>query len=189
MAAPIVETGIPRIVQILAFQLLWLILVVSAVRGGEIFAIGCMLLWVCIHLRYSLRAKQDIQLLLLACALGPIADTVLINTQLISYSGFAPLSFLPPLWVFALWANFALLLHNNMAMLRNHPYLLATMAVISAPIAYWSGAKLGAASLASPNWQPLCVVALSWGIILPVLAVLSSKLHASHSAASVQTST
>lgn len=163
----------PKLPNILGFQLVWLSLVASPALDQQIPALLLAALWMLLHFRYSAHRRADLQLLLTALALGPLCDTLLLHLQLVDYHGLQPLSGLPPLWVYALWAHFSLLLNHGMNLLRRQPVLVGIIVLLSAPVAYCAGARLGAAVLAQPLWQPLLVIMLCWSLVVPLLLRLS----------------
>ncbi len=166
--------AMPTLINLLAFQMLWLLLVWSAFHQLELQALGVTLVWLAVHLKFSRHRRSDIRLMLLALLCGPLCDTLLIQLNLIEYRGYAPIAGLPPLWIYALWVNFSQLFNHSLIVLHGRPWLTAIMAMVSAPLAYSSGAWLGAAELATPSWPGLLTVTLCWGLILPLLMRFSA---------------
>ena len=86
-----------------------------------------------------------------------------------------PKTFSPP-WMVALWLNFAATLNVSLAWLREERYqLAAAFGAIGGPIAYYSGAKLGATEML-PSQGGMLVLAIGWGVMTPVLAWLARAL-------------
>lgn len=169
------DSGLPPLAKLLAFQLLGFALVASPALHLDVFAVALLCLWLPLHLYFSPRAGADRRMLLAALLLGPSCDLVLLHSGLIEYHGISLGSGLPPLWIYAMWANFALLFQHSLRILGRHLWLSIPLALVSAPLAYFGGSALGAATLAQPIWLPLSVVALCWLVIVPTLAVLSGS--------------
>jgi hypothetical protein len=82
-----------------------------------------------------------------------------------------PRPFSPP-WMVCLWLNFAATLNVSMAWLRGHYLLAALFGAIGGPLAYFSGAGLGATE-SLPTMGGLALLALGWGLMTPLLVRLA----------------
>lgn len=165
----------PKLLNLIAFQMLWLLLVFSAFYDFERLAVVLLGVWLCVHVYFSKHRWADVRLLLLALALGPLCDTLLLHLELVEYRGRVLVAGFPPLWIYAQWANFSQLFNYSFGFLRGRPLFCVFMALVSAPLAYTGGARLGAAVLVEPHWIPLIFVALSWAMVLPLLIRCSVK--------------
>lgn len=168
-------TGLPALLKLLAFQVLGFALVASPALDLDRFAVTLLCLWLPVHLYFSACANADRRVLLATLLLGPCCDLILLHSGLIEYHGVTLSAALPPLWIYAMWANFALLLNHSLRILGGYIWLSVPVALMSAPLAYFGGSALGAATLTEPTWQPLSVVALCWLIIVPTLAAVGAK--------------
>ena len=68
----------------------------------------------------------------------------------------------------ALWLNFAATLNVSMAWLRGRYLLAALFGALGGPLAYYSGAKLGATT-GLPTPCGMLVLAVAWGGMTPLL--------------------
>ena len=68
--------------------------------------------------------------------------------------------------------NFAATLNVSMAWLRGRYLLAAVFGAIGGPLAYYSGAKLGATE-ALPSLNGMLVLAVGWGVMTPLLVWLA----------------
>ena len=114
-------------------------------------------------------------LLLAAGLLGLIFDTAFVAGGV-----FTPLQHLfprpiSPPWMICLWLNFAATLNVSMAWLRGRYLLAALFGAIGGPLAYYSGAKLGAIG-ALPTTTGMLLLAIGWGIMTPLLVWLARAL-------------
>lgn len=166
--------GLPAWAKVLAFQLLAAALILSPAKQSDVFAVALLCLWVPVHLHLSRHAGSELRVIIGALLLGPCCDLLLMRLGLINYNGVSLAAGLPPLWIYAMWVNFALLFHHSLSILSRRRWLSIPIALLSAPCAYLSGSALGAASLAQPTWLALLIVAQCWMLILPVLARLSA---------------
>ncbi len=80
---------------------------------------------------------------------------------------------LAPVWMAALWANFATTLHLAFDWLRGRYLLAAVLGAIGGPLAYWGGHGLGAIDLAPSLPLALAAIAVEWAVAMPLLVRLA----------------
>jgi hypothetical protein len=78
-----------------------------------------------------------------------------------------------PLWMAALWANFAGTLHLCLDWLRGRYWLASVLGACGGPLAYYGGQRLGAMQLGSNASISLLVIAVEWALVTPALVYLS----------------
>lgn len=161
-----------KVINVALFQTVWFAAVLGAARGIPWLGPLAMLPVIAIHLTLLERRRGEIKLLLTAGLLGLIFDTLFV------YGGvFTPLQhlfprpFSPP-WMICLWINFAATLNVSMAWLRGRYLLAALFGAIGGPLAYYSGARLGATELL-PTTTGLLLLAIGWGAMTPLLVWLA----------------
>ena len=76
----------------------------------------------------------------------------------------------------SLWLNFAATLNVSLAWLRSRYLLAAIFGGVAGPLAYYSGAKLGATE-ALPTMSGILVLAVGWGILTPFLIWLARRFR------------
>ena len=153
---------------ILGFQTAWWACIAGVGRGLEIPALLYGLVLAGLHLRFAHQPQQEATLAALALLLGMAADTLLQTISVISFYGWA-LGPLSPFWLWLLWALFAMTLNTSLKFLQSHTLWLSVAAgLVFGPLTYYAGAQLGAASFDSTPIH-FGVLAITWGIALPVL--------------------
>jgi hypothetical protein len=60
------------------------------------------------------------------------------------------LPWLAPVWIIAMWAGFATLLHVALRWLLPHRWLAALLGAVGGPLAYYAGMRLGAVNFPDP---------------------------------------
>jgi hypothetical protein len=78
-----------------------------------------------------------------------------------------------PLWMAALWANFAGTLHLCLDWLRGRYWLAAALGACGGPLAYYGGQRLGAMQFGDNVVTSLLVIAAEWALATPTLVYLS----------------
>jgi hypothetical protein len=162
------------IINALGFQAAWWVLIVSVDRGLEAPAIALCLALAAIHLYANPRPSLELRLAAASCALGICLDTLLQDTGVITFRGWA-LGPLSPFWLWTLWALFGLTLNASMAfLLSRHWGLSVLLGGVFGPLSYLAGGKLEAASF-TPSLQNLAALALAWMVAMPLLVVLARR--------------
>jgi len=160
------------LVNFLAFQIGWLACVVAAAQGLPWLGTAIALLIVAGHIRYTQPRWPEIRLLLIAAALGAVADSVLASTGLLIYPSGILLPGTAPYWIIAMWMLFATTLNVSLSWLQGRRLLACVLGAIGGPLAYYAGHRLGGVEFAHPLWQPLLALALIWAVAMPLLSAV-----------------
>jgi hypothetical protein len=161
-----------KAVNVVLFQAAWFAAVLGAARG--MFWLGplAMLPVLAIHLALQDNRLGELKLLLAAGLLGFVYDTSLVSAGVFTpLTHLFPRPFSPP-WMICLWLNFAATLNVSMSWLRGRYLLAALFGAVGGPLAYYSGAKLGATE-ALPSAFGMLVLAIGWGVMTPLLVWLA----------------
>ena len=164
-----------KLANYLVFQAGWLTCVWSAGAGlawlGPLAVAGAVML----HLVQARTPRLECTLLALCAAVGLIFDSLLLSSAWVSYPDGSWIPGLAPYWIVALWVLFATTLNLSMAWLRGRPWTAALLGAIGGPLSYLAGENLGAVSLEQPA-AALTAMALGWGLLMPILSWLASRL-------------
>jgi hypothetical protein len=76
-----------------------------------------------------------------------------------------------------LWLNFSTSLNSLFTWLKQRLILSAILGLIGGPVAYYSGASLGAASISQPLPGNMALIGIAWAVSMPLLVWLSEKIH------------
>jgi hypothetical protein len=129
------------------------------------------------HARTAETAKTDFLLVGIAVVVGSLLDTLYMRSGLIAYNGELLWSGIAPLWILALWANFALTLNGCLRWLRSRLWLAAMLAGTGGPLSYYAGIRLGAATITGDPLFLFSLIGITWGITVPLLLWLSTQLE------------
>jgi hypothetical protein len=161
-----------KAVNVVLFQAAWFAAVLGAARG--VFWLGPLALLpvLAIHLALRDNRSAELKLLLTAGLLGFLFDSALVSAGVFTpLAHLFPRPFSPP-WMISLWLNFAATLNVSMSWLRGRYFLAALFGAVGGPLAYYSGAKLGATE-ALPASFGMLVLAMGWGAMTPLLVWLA----------------
>jgi len=164
-------------INFLLFQSVYTLSLVGVINGLSwlgCVALGAFALW---HACTATTAKSDFVIAGIAMFAGFLLDTLYIRSGLITYSGSMLWSGVAPVWIVALWANFALTFNGCLRWLRSRLWLAATLACIGSPLSYYAGIRLGTATITGDATLLFGLIALTWGITVPALLWLSSQVE------------
>ncbi|BCX17367.1 MAG: membrane protein [Geminicoccaceae bacterium] len=166
------------LVNLAGFQAGWFACVLGAAHGvpwlGPLVA-APVLTW---HLATARHPGRAALLLAVAALVGLGLDTLLIRAERIAFSEGVLLEGWAPYWMVCLWALFASTFEVSLRWLREKPVLAALFGALGGPLAYWAGARLGAATLLEPVWAGLLLVSLVYALATPLLMLLARELEA-----------
>ena len=162
------------IINFILFQIGWFACVVGAAEQMPWLGVIVVLAIVIWHLSQANQPKLEVYLLILTLIIGAIYDQTMLQSDLLTYKAHGWSNSLTPVWILALWAEFATILNVSLRWMRGHWLIAILFGAIGGPLAYVGAARLGAVSL---DVIPLSYVALSvgWAIITTLLLKLSER--------------
>ena len=156
------------------FQAGWFAGVLGAARGMPWVGVAAALAVAAWHLWRARRPGQEFKLLLLAVALGAAFETALVQLGWLRFDGGSLASGLAPVWMVALWSNFATTLNVSLRALRDRLLFAAALGGVGAPIAYYAGGRLGAVDFSDPG-MALAAIAAGWAVLTPFLFLAARR--------------
>jgi hypothetical protein len=146
----------------------WFACVLGAASGRPLLGVAAVATLFAI----AMAASRDRAGLLLAVAaavaLGFLVDGSLTLGGILVFPPQAALGWPVPLWMLALWVNFALSL-DAFAWLASRPALAGVVGAAGGAASYLAGARLGAVTLRPDEATALAVVAMLWALAMPLL--------------------
>jgi len=165
----------PILVNIIAFYLAWFACIVGAAHQYPL--LGPMVVVATLGLHFYLLSGysyiQELRLFIIIGVLGFILDSLQAGIGTFSFMETGPRAWVSPLWMVALWVAFTTTLHTSLRWLSGRYTLAAVLGAIGGPLSYYSGAQLGALTLNPDNTFSFIVMAIAWGIALPILVWLA----------------
>ena len=161
-----------KIINVTLFQMSWFAAVLGAAKGAPWLGPLVMVPVLAVHMSLTDDRQGELKLLLAAGLLGFLCDTALVNAGVFSpVQHLVPRPFSPP-WMVGLWMSFAATLNVSMVWLRRRYLLAAVFGAIGGPLAYYSGAELGATE-APLSLNGMLVLSVAWGVMTPLLLWLA----------------
>lgn len=162
-----------RLVNYAAYQAGWIAAVGGAAVGwpGTGAAIAGVLTLG--HLGLTTERRREATLVAIAIATGLVVERQLIAAGTYRLFGGGPVGVWPPLWLIALWAQFATTWRYSLAGVFARPWAAALLGGAGGPIAFLAGERLGAVVLWAPVLPGLVRLAVAWAVALVWLAVVT----------------
>jgi hypothetical protein len=162
----------------LAFEAAWLAAVKGGAAGWPVVGSLPAVAVVIVHLMLNRAVlRSEIALIAAVTAFGILLETGFVGAGLIRYAGMDAGQALPPVWIAALWFGFGTLPNACLAWLRGRWFLQALLGLLSGPLTYWAGVKLGAASLpADGAGGALFAIGVAWALALPAIFMVAEAL-------------
>jgi len=178
------------LVNFLAFQVCWFACVGGAARGLPWIGPLTVAAFVAAHLwstpRGRLRAAQA-WLLGLTGAIGYVADSLLVISGVLRFPPQAALGGPAALWMVALWMVQAATFSGAMSWMAGRFTVGAVFGAIGGPLAYLAGERMGAAFLGPTHAVAIGVVAVEWGLAMPLLLWIERRARSGLSTARLET--
>lgn len=148
------------------YNLVWLL----CVLGGNRLA-GVALILMALHFLLSPCRRQDALLMGMVLSIGLLVDGVLNETGFFSLGSD---QFPIPLWLATIWLAMATLPNHSLSWMKGRCALSALFGALGGLLAYWGGVRFGAASFNWPLHESLILLAVVWGLLWPVVMLLST---------------
>ena len=161
------------------FQLAWFAAIMGGASGYGAFAALPAAVVALLHLGLNRSIwRREIWLILGVTLLGLLVETGFIRLGALQYIGIEAGTILPPLWIVALWLAFGTLPNGSLHWLKGRSLLQLILGAVLGPLSYLAGVRLGAATLGEPEGLSIAVIAVGWGLAMPIMFHLAKRLEA-----------
>ena len=154
------------------FKLGWVACVLFAAAGKPLLATLAVAVVAAIHLVSVPVAVKEALLLMAACLMGLVWESILVATGVLQYPGHAAESGLAPHWIVAMWVLFATTINHGLRWVKKHWAVAAAAGLLGGPMAFFGGMNAGAVEF-SHTLAALAVIGAGWAVLLPALVWIS----------------
>lgn len=155
------------------FQAGWFACVVSSAQGYPVLGVVFVAIWtVAFSVTQQSRPLSCISILIVAAVVGYAADSVLVLAGVFAFPRPAQLGGPSPMWMVAMWVNFAATLTSSLGWLQDRYVLGSVLGAVGGPLTYYGGARFGGMTLAEPVAWSLLAVGVEWAICMPLLLLI-----------------
>lgn len=156
------------------FNVLWFALVLGAAAQNLTYgwaALLVLLVWAAV---YSNNFRNDLRMAIAGVVVALVVEPVWLAGGLITYPTQSAYN-LPPNWIVALWAGFALSFNHCLYWLQSRLTVALVLGGVGSLFSVTSAARLGAVEFPE-GWPPMAITyGLIWALITPLLAWLASR--------------
>jgi hypothetical protein len=168
--------------QFLAFDVAWASAVGGGAGGWPWLGTLPALALLALHLFLSRAVLwAELRLVVAIAVFGVLLETGFSGAGLVTFVGTPVLGVLPPIWVWALWLGFASLPNGSLTWLQGRTGLQMLLGLVFGPLAYWTGAKMGAATM--PGTGALLMIGLAWALAFPAIMMMADAISPRRAAA------
>lgn len=158
------------------FQAGWFASVLGAARDLPWLGPVVVAVVLGVHLARSPDRGAEALLLAFALSVGLVAENAMTVAGLYSASPWPFPAPFAPLWLPAMWVNFATTVNVSLRGLAPYPLVAALIGAAAGPAAYYAGESLGAVRFGIPAWRGLAALAILWGAAIPGFFALARRL-------------
>ncbi|HYM35158.1 MAG TPA: DUF2878 domain-containing protein [Steroidobacteraceae bacterium] len=159
------------LINIVLMQLNWFACVLGAAKQMPWLGVGVSIAVASWHLLRCAQPWREIQLMLAAVILGFALDSALTTAGVISFTAGTLITGFTTPWMLGLWLGFATTLNSSLRWLMSRPAIAVLFGAIGGPLAYWSGAKLGAITLTN-TISSVIFISLEWALGMAALVLV-----------------
>lgn len=163
-----------HVVNYVLYQSGWIAAVGGAAIGWPLAGAVVALVLTAVHVALAREPARESTLVVAALIAGLLTERALIAAGTYTQLAGAPVGAWPPLWLIALWAQFATTWRYSLAGVFARWWRAALFGAAGGPLAFLAGARLGAVTLAVPETTALVGLGGAWAMALAALAVLAA---------------
>jgi len=161
-----------------AYQLGWLAAILGAAAGYGTAGASVAFALTAAHVLIARDRRGEGGLVLAALLCGVVVESWQIASGTYRVLAEASPGGWPPLWLLALWAQFATTFRFSLRRIMTDPRAALVFGALGGPIAFLAGERLGAVVLQMPLLPGLGRLIVAWGLALCALAWGTRRLAA-----------
>ena len=157
------------------FKLGWVACIFFAVAGQPAWAAVSVAVVVALHLLSVPLATKEGILLAASAVIGLTWESTLVGLGVLNYTTGASAAPVAPYWIVSMWVLFATTINYGLRWVKRSWIIAMAAGAIGGPLAFYSGAAVGAVELSNTPLA-LAVIGAGWAVILPLLALIADTI-------------
>ena len=176
--APARDAGAPSRVRQLAnfvvFEAAWFTCILGVAHGQPLWGTAAVVAAIAWHVAISARPATELALAAILCAIGLVAESLVVAQGHVAYPAGQPVAWLAPYWMVALWGEFGIALNVTLRWLKRRPLLAMVLGAVFGPLSFLGGVRLGGARFVD---EPAALVTLAcmWAVLMPLVMWISDR--------------
>ncbi len=158
------------------FQAGWFACALGASSGSN--WVGPLVVFLLIATQFYLFKIEKVVLafIVLIGIFGSLADSILLYFGFFNFQLEPVLPWSYPIWMSALWFNFAICMFISLSWLDRRYILSSLFGFIGGPLSYIAGESFGAISIGEQLLNSALVIGVFWGLITPLIFFLKNQI-------------
>ena len=161
-----------QLVNYTLYQIGWFACVLGGAAHRPWTGLLIALLLIGVHLALSTERSLDVRLVVLAAAVGTVAEMVQIASGTYRFTSGTLTDALPPPWLVAMWGQFATTFRYGVRPVITRPIRAALFGAAGGPLSFLAGERLGAVTLLPPLTDGLLRLSIIWAIACLVFSIV-----------------
>ena len=163
-----------RLVNFAVYEAAWFACIYGAAHGHPLWGTGAAAAAIAWHVAISARPASELALIACLCAIGLVAESLVVAQGHVAYPAGQPVAWLAPYWMVALWGEFGIALNVTLRWLKRKPWLAALLGAVFGPLSFMGGVRLGGARFVDEP-AALVTLAVMWAVLMPLVMWLSDR--------------
>jgi hypothetical protein len=156
------------------FEAAWFACILGVAHGRPLWGTAAVVAAIAWHVAISARPATELALVGLLCAIGLVAESLVVAQGHVAYPAGQPVAWLAPYWMVALWGEFAIALNVTLRWLKRKPLLALLLGGVFGPLSFLGGVRLGGARFVD-ELAALITLACMWAVLMPLVMALSCR--------------
>jgi hypothetical protein len=156
------------------FEAAWFACILGVAHGMPLAGTAAVVAAIAWHVAISARPGTELALVGLLCAIGLVAESLVVAQGHVAYPAGQPVAWLAPYWMVALWGEFAIALNVTVRWLKRKPLLAGVLGAAFGPLSFMGGVRLGGARFVDAT-PALITLACMWAVLMPLVMALSDR--------------
>lgn len=160
------------------FKIGWLACVMGAANNMALQGCLLALLIAAISIKQASNPRSEIVFVGTVAAIGLLWETLVVSQQWMVYASHSTAGdgiVFAPYWLVVMWILFATTINHSLSWLLHRPLVATLMGAVFGPMAFIAGEKLGAVVF-TDQLAAMLLLALGWGILMPLVCVLAKNM-------------
>jgi hypothetical protein len=161
-----------RLVNFAVYEAAWFACICGVAHGHPSWGTAAVVAAIAWHVAISARPSSELALIVILCAIGLVAESLVVAQRNVAYPAGQPVSWLAPYWMVALWGEFGIALNVTLRWLKRKPWLAALLGAVFGPLSFMGGVRMGGARFVDEA-AALVTLVVMWAVLMPLVMWLS----------------
>ena len=163
-----------RLANFMVYEAAWFACIFGVAHGRPSWGTAAVVAAIAWHVAISARPASELALIAILCAIGLVAESLVVAQGNVAYPAGQPVAWLAPYWMVALWGEFGIALNVTLRWLERKPWLAALLGSVFGPLSFMGGVRVGGARFVDEP-AALFTLIVIWALLMPLAMWLSDR--------------